>query len=148
MADTKRAVAYPVEEQYEVWESRADEMGYRSTSQFIQDMVEAGSKKFTAEVEPDETNEELRQHRNNLKDELDNARSRIQDLEEQLYNDEKAEVEKVIEENPGASFGEVVQEIVDTVPERVNRHLDDLEGDSIRVENDRYFPAEKEVNQS
>ena len=140
MSETKRAVSYPEEEQYEVWEDRAEEMGYRSTSQFIQDMVEAGSKKFTVEVEPDETKEELRDHRNDLKDEIDKARSRIRVLEEQLYNDEKAEVETIIEENPGVEFPSIVQEVVNTVPSRVNRHLDELEGDKITIEDGHYYP--------
>ena len=139
MTETKRAVTYPAEEQYEVWENRADELGYHSTSQFMQDMVEAGCKKFTSEVEPDETNQDLRQQRNDLKEELNKARNRINQLEEQLYDDERAKIERFIEENPGVSFPEIVQEVVDTVPERVNRHLDELEGDTIRSEGDTYL---------
>lgn len=141
MTETKRAVAYPAAEQYEVWENRADEMGYRSTSQFVQDMVEAGSKKFTVQVEPDETNQELRQHRNELRDELDKARDRIQDLEEQLYDDERAEIVDFVEENPGCDIHEIIQHVLDTVPMRVNRHLDDLEGKKIHSTDDRYYPS-------
>jgi len=43
----------------------------RSMSEFMEAMVEAGLKKFdTSNVEPDETNRELREQRNELKGEL------------------------------------------------------------------------------
>jgi hypothetical protein len=45
----------------------------------MQSMVEAGMKKFDGSVEPDETNHELREQRNDLKDELDRTRSRVEE---------------------------------------------------------------------
>jgi len=151
MSESKRAVTYPTNHQYEQWSDRADELGYSSVSQYIQDMVEAGNKKFGATVEPDETNRELREHRNDLKDELDRTRERVEELEEQLHRDERATVREYVEQNPGAEFGAIVQQVIDTAPERVNRHLDGLEGDALRVVDGSYYPADtdggsKEVN--
>lgn len=144
MSDSKRAVAYPTTRQYEQWSDRADELGYSSVSQFIQAMTEAGWKKFDASVEPDETNRELREQRNDLRDELDHTRDRIDDLEERLHRDERATVREFVAEHPGAEFGEIVQEVIDTAPERVNRHIDDLEGDALRVEDGRYYLTDAE----
>ncbi|EMA44281.1 hypothetical protein C449_12163 [Halococcus saccharolyticus DSM 5350] len=134
-------MAYPTTDQYDRWKRRADEFDM-SVSEFIQSMVEAGLKKFDASVEPDETNRELREQRNEMKDELDRTRDRVADLEEQLHGDERAAVREYVENNPGAEFGEIVQHIVDTVPERVNRHLDDLESDALRAENGEYYPTD------
>jgi len=143
MTESKRAVTYPTNQQYEQWSDRADELGYSSVSQYIQDMTEAGHKKFDARVEPDETNRELRQQRNDLKDELDRTRKRVEELEEQLHRDERATVREYVENNPGAEFGAIVQHVVDTAPERVNQHLDDLEGDALRVEDHHYYPDDE-----
>jgi vacuolar-type H+-ATPase subunit I/STV1 len=144
MSDSKRAVTYPTTHQYEQWSDRADELGYSSVSQYIQDMIEAGHKKFDATVKPDETNRELREQRNDLKDELDHARERIADLEEQLHQDERAAVREHVENNPGAEFGDIVQHVIDTAPERVNRHIDDLEGDALRAEDGEYYSADND----
>lgn len=138
---SKRAVTYPTEAQYGQWSARADKLGYSSVSQYIQDMTEAGNKKFTATVEPDETARDLREQRNDLKDELAHARERVAELETRLHGDEQAAVREHVENNPGAEFGDIVQYVVDTVPERVNRHLDDLEGDALAVENGEFYPA-------
>ena len=140
-SDTQPAMAYPTSNQYERWKQRADEFDM-TTSEFMQAMVEAGMKKFDASVEPDETNHELREQRNDLKEELAHTRERVADLEEQVHRGERATVRRYVEQNPGASFGDVVQQVVDTVPERVNRHIEDLEGDALRIEGDRYYPAD------
>ena len=113
-----------------------------SVSEFMQAMVEAGLKKFDATVEPDENARELREQRNDLRDELDHARSRIDDLETRLYQGERAAVRNYVEENPGATYEEIIQHVVDTVPERVTKHLDDLEGEDVTVEGDHYYPRE------
>ena len=141
MSDTQPAMTYPTTEQYDRWKRQADEFDM-SVSEFMQSMVEAGMKKFDASVEPDETNHELREQRNDLKDELDRTRSRVEELEEQLHGGERAAVREFVAENPGAEFGEIVQQVIDTAPERVNRHLDDLESDALRVENGEYYPTD------
>ena len=141
MSDTQPAMTYPTTDQYDRWKARADEFDM-SVSEFMQAMVEAGMKKFDASVEPDETNHELREQRNDLKEELAHTRERVADLEEQLHGGERAAVRRYVEQNPGAEFGEIVQQVTDTAPERVNRHLDDLESDALRVENGEYYPTD------
>ncbi|WP_299237225.1 hypothetical protein [Natronomonas sp.] len=103
-------------------------------------MVEAGLKKFDAsEIDPDETNRELREQRNNLKAELDRARDRIADLEDAVYHGERQAIKEFVDTNPGASYDEIIQHVIDTVPERVTTHLDDMEGEYLRVEDGRYY---------
>ena len=138
-SETQPAMTYPTEDQYDRWKQQAEEFDM-SVSEFMQAMVEAGLKKFDATVEPDETVRELREQRNDLRDELDHARSRIDDLETRLYQGEREAVRDYIEENPGATYDEIIQHVVDTVPERVTTHLDDLEGEDVQVEDDRYYP--------
>lgn len=135
------AATYPTEGQYERWKEGADDFDM-TVSEFMQAMIEAGMKKFERHVETDEDARELRQQRNDLKDELDEARDRIATLEEQVYSGEKAAVEEYIRENPGVSGGEILRHIADTVPVRVNRHLTELEGERIRSEGDEFYPIE------
>jgi chromosome segregation ATPase len=113
-----------------------------SLSEFIQAMTEAGIKKFDARVEPDETNRELREQRNDLKAELDRARERIDKLEERLLTDERAAVREHVEDNPGADFQSILEHVRDTAPKRVNKHLDTLEGEAISAANGHYHPIE------
>lgn len=140
--DKQPAMAYPTPEQYDDWKGDADAMDM-SVSEWMQAMIEAGRKKFDARVEPDESARELRTQRNDLKDELEHARTRIQKLETQLHRSERAAVREYVEANPGASFGEVVNDVIDTVPERVNRHLDELEGEAVNAREDGYYPVEE-----
>ena len=146
MSESRHAATYPTEEQYERWQTHAEEMGMRSMSEFVEAMVEAGIKKFDASsIQPDETNQELRQQRNDLKTELDAARHRIQELEDAAYHGERQEIKDFIETNPGANYDEIIQHIIDTIPERVTVHLDQMEGDYLRVEEGRYYTRE-EIN--
>lgn len=137
--ETQAAMTYPTVEQYERWKDDAADMDM-SVSEWIQAMVEAGRKKFDANVERDETAQELREQRNDLKDELDHARSRINELETQLHHGEREVIREYIEENPGVTFDDITREVIDTVPERVNRHLDQLEGDAVTADGDEYYP--------
>lgn len=141
MTETKTATTYPTEQQYERWKKEAKEEGM-STSEFIAAMTEAGMKKFDRHVETDEDAQELRRQRNDLKDQLQQSRERVRELEDQLHSGEREVLQQKIEENPGISFPELVQEVIDTVPERVNRHLDELEGDTIRSEGEGFYPLE------
>jgi len=140
MSESQPATAYPTPEQYDRWTDRAEECGM-SISEFIQAMVEAGLKKFDARVEPDESHRELREQRNDIKNELERARDRIDTLEAQLYSTERETIRTYVEKNPGATYEEVTQQIIDTAPDRVNGHLDALQGDSIEAVGDRYYPA-------
>jgi len=143
MSDSRHAATYPTEEQYQRWKKRADNRGM-SMSEFIEAMVEAGMKKFEPTVAPDMTNHELREQRNELKTELDRARVRIQELENAAYHGERQTIKRYIEANPGATYDEVIQHVIDTVPQRVTTHLDDLEGEEIRNSDRRYYPTENE----
>lgn len=136
MSNPHRAVAYPTEAQYERWATEAEERGYKSVSQFIQDMTEAGLKKFEATTEPDVTNDDLREQRNDLKDELSHARARVEELEEQLYRGERATVRRYIEQNPGAAYEQVLERVRDTAPVRLTQTLEELEGDTLRILDD------------
>lgn len=142
MTDTDKqpAMTYPTPDQYEDWKADADEMDM-SVSEWMQAMIEAGRKKFDAQVEPDESAEELRRQRNDLKAELERARERIDELETHLHHGEQEAIRQFIEENPGATFEEITQHVIDTVPQRVNRHLDELEGDAVVVDDDEYYPT-------
>lgn len=144
MGDYNQVSTYPSEDQLERWETRREEMGFRSRSEFVEAMVEAGLKKFDAtEVQPDETNRELRDQRNDLKAELDRARDRIQELEDAVYHGERTAITEFVRENPGATYDEIIQHVIDTVPGRVTDHLDDLEGDVLRVEDEGYCLREE-----
>ena len=142
--DTHPASTYPTEAQYSRWKEHADELGM-SMSEFVECMVEAGLKKFDVTVTPDETNQELRQQRNDLKEELDHARYRIERLENELHLGERWAVRSYVRANPGATYHEIIQHVIDTAAGRVTSHLDGLEGDSIQVETDEsgtelYYP--------
>ena len=138
--DKQPAMTYPTPEQYEAWKDDAKEMDM-SVSEWMQAMIEAGRKKFDASVEPDESAEELREQRNDLQEQLEYARDRIEELETAMYHGEQEAIREFVEENPGATFGEIVQHVVDTVPDRVTRHLDELEGDALYVDGDEYYPT-------
>jgi ElaB/YqjD/DUF883 family membrane-anchored ribosome-binding protein len=144
MSQSNHVATYPSDEQLDRWEDRCEDMGFRSRSEFVEAMVEAGLKKFdTTDVDPDETNRELREQRNDLKAELDRARTRIQELEDAVYHGERQAIAEYVEENPGATYDEIIQHVIDTVPGRVTTHLDDLEGDVLRVEGDGYYLREE-----
>ena len=84
MSDKHHVATYPREEQYQVWKEDADEMDL-PMSQYAKQMIEAGRKDFPIDITPDETNSELREQRNDLKQELEHTRERIEELETQLY---------------------------------------------------------------
>lgn len=137
--------AYPTEEQLARWDKRQEQVGARSRSQFICDMVEAGikaDKGFSTIVEPDESVHELRQQRNDLKDELARARDRVEQLEEQLHHGEREAIEEFVEDNPGATYDDIVRHLSRTIPERMDRYLDDMEGVTLSrdPESGEYYP--------
>jgi len=143
MSDTRHAATYLPEEQYERWQKLADNRGM-SMSEFIEAMVEAGLKKFELTVQQDVTNHELREQRNELKAELDRARDRIQELEDAIYHGERQTIKQYVEANPGATYDDIIQHVINTVPQRVTTHLDDLEGDELRNTDHGYYPAKNE----
>lgn len=144
--DTDMVTVYANADQHDRWKGRADDFDM-SVSGFVKAMVEAGLKKFDATVEPDETNTELREQRDDLKAELDHARDRINKLEDRLYRSDSAEIERFVERNPGTDFDDITAHLRATVPERANDHLDAMEGDSLEVHNDAYYPIPEPTQQ-
>jgi ElaB/YqjD/DUF883 family membrane-anchored ribosome-binding protein len=142
--DTQPAMTYPTSRQYKTWKADADKMDM-SVSEWMQAMIEAGRKKFDATVEPDESVEQLREQRNDLNQELEHARERIKKLETQLHTSEREKIRQFVEDNPGATVGEIGQELVDTVPERLDPHLDALEGETLIKQGDSYYSAGDDV---
>jgi len=111
-------------------------------SEFLAAMVEAGLKKFEPTIHPDMTNHELREQRNELKTELDRARDRIRELEDAVFHGERQTIKRYVESNPGVTYDEIIQHVIDTVPQRATTHLDDLEGEELRNVDQGYYPAE------
>lgn len=140
--NSQMAVTYPTNEQYERWKDHADNFDM-SVSGFIANMVEAGMKKFDAVVEPDATNLMLREQRDDMKSELDHARTRIRELEEQLHHSDWMTIREYVEDNPGANFNEITDHLRATVPQRTNLHLAVLEGDALEVHDELYYPVEE-----
>ena len=142
--DTQAAMCYPSSQQYEQWKARAEERGYNSVSRFMIDMVEAGSKQMDLSVEYDEEPRELRRQRNDLKAELDGARRRIEELEEQLYRGERKAIIEFLEgRSEGTTFGEIVQHLVDDAPARAAEQLNQMEGSDVVVEDSLYKLADE-----
>ena len=142
--DTQPAMTYPTTAQYERWKDRADDLDM-SVSEFMQNMVEAGIKVdrgFEIDLERDESRQELRAQRNDLKEELEHARNRIEKLENQLHRGERAALIEHVKENPGISHGNLGQHLMDTVSDRLPDYIEELEGEHIRIEDDRYHPVE------
>ena len=138
MSKSKQTTTYPTKEQYERWSEKAEENGM-SMSEWIECMVEAGQKKFEAGIEPDESHRELREQRYELGKLAKERQERINELEDRLYQDERAAVIEFLEENPGSDFGDIMQHLIDTAGDRAMRYLDEMSGDEIMVENDLYY---------
>ena len=143
MSDSRHVATYPAEDQYHRWEEQADGLGM-SLSEFVEAMVEAGLKKFEPTAEPDMTNQELRDQRDELKQELDHARNRIRELEDAAYHGERRTIKRFVEQNPGVGYDKIMQHVIDTVPQRVTTQLDELEGVEIQNTDAGYYPAESE----
>ncbi|MFC6826520.1 hypothetical protein [Halopelagius fulvigenes] len=138
--NTQMATTYPTKQQYRRWGEMADKLDM-SKSGFIAAMVEAGMKKFDESVEPDKTNQELREQRDDLKNELDNARERINKLEDRLYHSDSAEIRWFVSKNPGTDFNCLVEHLRATVPERADDHLTTMEGESVEVRGEKLYPT-------
>jgi predicted HTH transcriptional regulator len=136
--DTATATAYPPKRVYKEWKRHADALDM-NVSEFITHMVEAGRKKFEVQVTPDETNKELREQRNDLKQENDRLRERISQLEDQLFEGERGAIIEYVENNPGATNDEIIQRLGDTLQPRVTGHLDELVGHQLREEGGEFY---------
>lgn len=114
-------------EEWERWEKEIEERDFTTESAFIRAMVEAGLKKFERPVDPDESLADLREHRNDLKRELDRTRGRVERLEEQLFHTDQAAAARYLQENPEAGFDAVLNHLEVTLPRRLTRFFDELE---------------------
>ena len=121
------------EDTYEKWSKKAEEMGM-SNSEWGRSMIRAGLKKFGRAVEPDKSRDDLRQQLNDLRRELRRARERVRTLEKQLHTSERQAVIDYLDENPGATFQEVLQHVTNTASARVPKILDQVEGDEIDID--------------
>jgi hypothetical protein len=135
--DTQPAMTYPNKAEYVGWKFAAEREGM-SVSEWMKCMVRAGQRKWEATAEPDVTNQDLRQQRNDLKRQLKAARTRVKKLEDQLHDTEREQVEQFIRDNPGVTRPEVIQYISDEVPSRVARHLDHLLGQGVERDGDGF----------
>lgn len=143
--DTATATAYPPNRVYDQWKRHADDLDMK-VSEFITYMVEAGRKKFEVEVTPDETSQELRQQRNDLKRENDRIRERVSMLEDRLFEGERGAIIEYVEDNPGATNDEIIQHLGDNLQPRVTDHLDELVGHQLR-EADGEFYIQQEAHE-
>jgi len=107
-------------------------------------MVEAGMKNFSPTVERDEDVHELREQRNDLRQELEATRTRVRELETALYQGEREAIAEYIENNPGVEYSEIVQHIMNSTPERVSRQLDVLDGERVQRDGETFYPVEGE----
>lgn len=130
---SEHVATYVDEVQYERWQEQADEMGM-SMSDWTQAMVEAGAKKFDRDVQPNDSKDEIRRQRDDLRKELSRARDRIKELERQVHLSERQAIVEYVEENSGAEYQDVVQHVVNTANSRVTKILDELEGDEIEID--------------
>jgi hypothetical protein len=144
--DKATATTYPPKSIYQGWCEEAETRSI-PTSQYIIRMVEAARKDVSLDEAVSDSVQELRQQRQDLQNELDQQRRRVQKLEEQLHHSEQVDVLEYIEANPGVTVSEIIQHIADTVPSRVAGHLDLLQGESIERREGGYYPNATDENQ-
>jgi hypothetical protein len=66
-----------------------------------------------------------------MREELAQARERINRLEDLVHGGERAEIKRFIRENPGTSWEEVVEDVTQTAGHRVTDHLDAMDGEDL-----------------
>ena len=141
MSDSVPVTVYIPENQRDDWQEEADAMDM-SQSEFVASMTNAGRKKFDVDVEPDETDSELRASRDYYRREMEKERREKERLEEQLHGGERQAITNFIEANPGVSYQEIVEHVVDTVPGRVSDYLEEMNGQSIWNGRNGYTPID------
>jgi chromosome segregation ATPase len=151
---TEQIFVYTTERRKEDWKAEAEHYN-QSLSEFIQDMTEAGRKKFNAQVTPDESVTELREQRNRLRRQLREANRRIEDLEDQrvkqiegrLDRGQRGAIIEFVEENPGVHPDDIRQHLKKTIEQWLKDDLTVLEGNEIRREGELYYPVEDDDSQ-
>lgn len=107
-------------------------------SRWVMAMVEAGTKKFEVEVEPDKTNVELREELADVRGELRRNRSRVEELENRLYEGILSTMEAHIEAEGPATKQELINVCIEEMPERADGVLRLAEGSQLRRVGDKY----------
>lgn len=125
----------------EKWKREA-ERRQMSLSTFGAQMISAGLRDISVQFDVDESVIELRGQRNDLREELENARARIEYLENQVFSSERRTVVRYVEENPGVTKEEIGQRLADTIPERLADVLSMTLADELRREGNRFYPQE------
>jgi len=106
-------------------------------------------KKFERDIEPDHTRAELKAQRADLLDELNQARERIERLEDIAYKGERQAILNHLEENPGAEYHQILSKLQQTVGGRLTDNLDFLQLESRIQSNEsgQYFLVEDDEDE-
>lgn len=138
MTNSVIATAYPEKSEYEEWAAEAESRGM-SISEYIQAMIRAGQKKFNVDVNPDETNQDLRESRDYYKTEVRKLRRKVEQLESQNYGGEAAAIDSFVQANPGASASQIINHVKQTAANRVSSHLSTMTGAQLANEDGEYY---------
>jgi len=141
---TNHVATYPTDDQHERWKADADAREM-PISRWVSCMVEAGCKKFEVDVEPDMTNEELREQNADLTRELRASRARVEQLENRLYRGEQAVVADFVQRDGPVTFQAIVNHVIETAPQRLDEIVEAMEGDTLVRDGDRYERVETEA---
>lgn len=68
--------------------------------------------------------------------------SRVSTLEDRLDRGERSAIVDFIEANPGVTVAEIQQQLIDTLQERTNESLEELEGEKIEIHDDLCYLIE------
>lgn len=135
------AKTYPSDEQYRGWKEEAEDRGM-SVSEWIQAMVEAGRKKFTADVHPDRTAADLRAQLDDRQEELDRVRGRVRRLERQQRHSEVEAIKEYVADNPGCTYDDIQRHILNSSARRTTNQLETMQGDEIQKRDGGYYADE------
>lgn len=143
MTELSHVATHVPETERDVWETEAEEMG-TSLSQYVQMMAIAGRKKFDRHVEPDKTRADLRRELGRLMKDLEERDETIKSLRQQLRDTERKTVIEFVAKNPGATYGDVRQHLMNTNRGRISSMLAEMEGAELRVEGGKFYAARVE----
>lgn len=144
MADNNQGSFNPSEIQQRQWEARSKEWGFRSLLEFIKAKLVADIEKSDiTSLEPNDPNRELTAQRNDSFVKLDCARSRKQGFEVSVHHRVGPDLSAIVPDNLGATYDEIVRQVIDTVPGRVKNLLSHLDGDVLRNEDNGYYLQEE-----
>jgi hypothetical protein len=117
-------------ERRDQWDEHADELTNGNRSDFIKSMVEAGRKKFDADVSPDEPTDEIRRERNRLRRENEELREENERLYDRLDTaGTRGAIVSYLREHGDATFDRLIEHVSGGVTERVNDHIDAMRSD-------------------